>query len=155
VTRCSKRRWRRREAAVHDSRARIWFASFVLVVFCLGGAGGFILGRHAPRFPGSPGPPPFARGRMGDPPPRFGRIGGPGGLPPEAAGRLANEVGLDDAQRVQLRTVLEDHRRKFEQVHRDARDRFEAEQRELHAAIRALLRPDQVQRFDQFIGRRQ
>jgi hypothetical protein len=76
-------------------------------------------------------------------------------MPPEAANRLATEVGLDDAQRVQLRTVVEEHRRKFEQVHRDARDRFDAEQRELHAAIRAILRPDQVQRFEQFIsGRR-
>lgn len=149
---------------MHDSRARIWFASFVLVVFCLGAAGGFILGRHAPRFPGSPGPPPgnrggldirgFPRGRAGGGPPPFGRIGGPAGLPPEAAARLANEIGLDETQREQLRTILDAHRQKFEQVHRDARDRFDAEQRELHGAIRALLRPDQVQRFDQFIGRR-
>ena len=150
---------------MHDSRTRIWFALFVLAVFCLGGAGGFVLGRHAPPFPGWPGPPDdprgldsrgFARGRPGDPPPpRFGRIGGPAGLPPEVAARLAGELNLDEAQRAQLRTVLEDHRRTFEQVHRDARDRFEGEQRELQAAIRAILHPDQVQRFDQFIrGRR-
>jgi hypothetical protein len=40
-------------------------------------------------------------------------------------------------------------------VHRDARDRFESEQRELFQAIRAILRPDQVQRFDRLVaGRR-
>jgi hypothetical protein len=40
-------------------------------------------------------------------------------------------------------------------VHRDARDRFESEQRELFQAIRAILRPDQVRRFDRFVaGRR-
>ena len=149
-----------------DNRARIWFALFVLAVFCLGGAGGFILGRHVPNLPGWPGQPPddlrgpdgrgFPRGgRPGGPPPFVRGPGGPAGMPPEAANRLATEVGLDDAQRVQLRTVVEEHRRKFEQVHRDARDRFDAEQRELHAAIRAILRPDQVQRFEQFIsGRR-
>jgi hypothetical protein len=147
-----------------DSRARVWFALFVLAVFCLGGAGGFILGRHVPPFRGLPGPPgdlrgpdgrDFARGRIGGPPFPRGPVGGRPGLPPEVAGRLADDLRLDEAQRTQFRGVLEEHRRKFEQVHREARDRFDAEQRELHAAIRAILRPDQVQRFDQFIsGRR-
>jgi hypothetical protein len=144
--------------------SRLWFALFVLVVFCLGGAGGFILGRHVPPpqdalFDGGPegrgpgrgrGPgarqdgPPFARG-----------MGGPAGLPPPVAARLANELQLDDAQRAQLRKVLDDHRDKFEQVHRDARERFDGEQRELFDAIRRILRPDQVPRFDRFInGRR-
>jgi len=128
---------------VPDSRARVWFALFVLAVFCLGGAGGFILAGHVPPFRRPPGPPPF------------GRIGGPAGMPPEAAGRLANEIGLDQGQREQLRTILDAHRRKFEQLHRDARDRFDDEQRELRDAIRAILRPDQAQRFDQYInGRR-
>jgi uncharacterized membrane protein len=152
---------------VSDSRARLWFALFVLAVFCVGGAGGFILGRHAPPFPGPDGqgvfagrPRPGADGRLGGGPP-FGRgrgpggPGGPAGLPPEVAGRLANDLQLDDAQRTQFRKVLDDHRAKFEQVHREARERFDSEQRELHDAIRAILRPDQVQRFDQFInGRR-
>jgi uncharacterized membrane protein len=150
---------------VTDSRARIWFALFVLVVFCLGGAGGFMLGRHLPTFPEWRRPPDrdgldsrgFARGRRGDPPPpllRGGR-GGPAGLPPEIAARLADDLRLDDAQRAQFRKVLDDHRAKFEQVHRDARERFDREQQDLRGAIRAFLRPDQVQRFDQFIdGRR-
>jgi len=153
---------------VSDSRARVWFSLFVLAVFCLGGAGCFILGRHAPPFPGPgdpaplsgrlrPGPegriaggPPFGRGRGLGPGPA-----GPAGLPPEVAGRLANDLQLDDAQRAQFRQLLDDHRAKFEQVHREARERFDREQRELHDAIRGILRQDQVQRFDQFInGRR-
>jgi uncharacterized membrane protein len=152
---------------VSDSRTRIWFALFVLAVFCLGGAGGFIVGRHLPPFPDNRGLPPFADGRRPPPDgrgaiaggPLFGRArggpGGPAGLPPPVAARLADDLQLDAAQRAQFRQVLDDHRTKFEQVHRDARDRFDAEQRELQAAIRALLRPDQVPRFDQFIsGRR-
>ena len=151
-----------------DNRARIWFSLFVLAVFCLGGAGGFLAGRHtqvfapgAPVFDG-PGGRPFPPGggpgqRRGGPPP-FGRgpgaIGGPAGLPPQAAARLADVTQMDEAQRAQLRKILEDRRPKLEQVHRDARERFEAEQRELLAAIRAMLRPDQVERFDQFFDRR-
>jgi len=150
---------------VPDSRPRMWFALFVLAVFLLGGAGGFILGRHVPPFPGPPAPGDdprgidgrgFGRGR-GDGGPPFARFGpgAPAGLPPPAAARLANERGLDDTQREQFRLVLEAHRKKFEQVHRDARDRFDSEQRELYDAIRAILHPPQVQRFDQFInGRR-
>ncbi len=148
-----------------DSRARIWFALFVLVVFCLGGAGGFIVGRHLPPPPGVAGEPQddrgpgFGRGpgpgRRGGPPFGRGGPGGPLGLPPGAAGRLADDLQLDTAQRAQLRKVLDDHRAKFEQVHRDARERFDAEQRELQQAIRGLLRGDQVQRFDEFVsGRR-
>jgi uncharacterized membrane protein len=146
-----------------DSRSRIWFASFVLAVFILGGATGFIVARHPPPFSARPGfaddglpdGPGRGPGRRGGPP-LFGRGGpGPDGLPPEMANRLANELQLDDAQRTRLRQVLDDHRAKFEQVHRDARERFDAEQRELFDAIRAVLRPDQVQRFDRFInGRR-
>ena len=147
-----------------DSRLRIWFALFVLAVFCAGGAGGFILGRHLPAFRERGGPPGFERGgpgygrgagRFGGPPPLARGPGAPG-LPPEIESRIVDELNLDEAQRRQLRTVLDDHRARLEQVHRDARGRFDNEQRELRAAIRALLRPDQVQRFDQFIsGRRQ
>jgi uncharacterized membrane protein len=141
-----------------DSRARMWFALFVLVVFCLGGAGGFMLARHAPGFGGGPGDGRpglegrgFGRGRGGP-----GRgPGGPAGLPPEAAARLADELQLDAAQRTQFRQVLDDHRAAFEQVHRDARERFASEQRELQQAIRGILRQDQVERFDRFVsGRR-
>jgi hypothetical protein len=131
---------------------------FVLAVFFLGGAMGFLVGRHAPP-PGGPGPGFFGgRGRAGGPGPggpMFGRgAGGPPGLPPELLNRLTREVQLDDAQREQVRKLLEERRDRFEQVHREARDRFEKEQRDLHAAIRAVLRADQQQKFDDFLDRR-
>lgn len=162
------------EARVSDSRARVWFSLFVLAVFCLGGAGGFLLGRGLPGRPLFPaGPAPDLRGpgldgfggpdapgpRRGGPgrsgPPLFGRgPGGPPPLPPELFNRLSSELQLDAAQQEQLRKILDERRDRLDAVHRDARDRFDKEQRDLHAAIRAVLRPDQQSRFDQFLERR-
>ncbi|HYT74962.1 MAG TPA: hypothetical protein VEL79_09470 [Vicinamibacterales bacterium] len=134
-----------------DNRARIWFALFVLAVFCLGGAGGFVLGRHAP--PLHPGAPGIFGGR--------GRGGlfmhGPAGappLPPDLVNRLSSELQLDAAQQEQVKKILDDRRDRLEQIHRDARDRFDKEQRELHGAIRAVLRPDQQEKFDRFLEHR-
>jgi hypothetical protein len=143
---------------VPDSRARIWFSLFVLAVFCLGGAGGFLLGRHMPpprdRFFGRQGPP----GVDGEPR-GFGRLEGPGlrrggpPLPPDLVDRLSSTLQLDTAQQGQVQKILDEHREHLEQVHRDARDQFAKEQSELHAAIRAVLRPDQQQKFDKFLER--
>ena len=156
----------RRERPVSDSRARIWFSLFVLAVFCLGGFGGFVAGRHVPPGaffgppppgPGGPGfggPGPFGP-RRGGPPPPFGRgPGGPPPLPPELVNRLVSELQLDAAQREQVKQILDDRRGRLEAVHREARERFDKEQRDLHAAIRAVLRPDQQTRFDNFLDRR-
>lgn len=137
-----------------DNRARIWFALFVLVVFCVGGAVGLLAGRHLPPRPDGPG---FLGGRggpgRGGPP--FGRgPGGPPPLPPDLVNRLSRELQLDTAQQGQVKKILEERRDRFEQVHREARERFEKEQRELHTAIRAVLRPDQQEKFDTFLDRR-
>ncbi len=138
-----------------DNRARFWFALFVLAVFCLGGAGGFLAGRHLPPLPpGAPGPWLFG-GRGPGPGGRFGRgPGGPPPLPPDLVNRLSRELQLDSTQQQQLEKLLEERRARFEQVHREARERFEKEQRDLHEAIRAFLRPDQQQKFDVFLDRR-
>ncbi|HEX9366269.1 MAG TPA: hypothetical protein VF921_06570 [Vicinamibacterales bacterium] len=152
-----------------DSRARIWFSLFVLAVFCLGGAGGFFLGRHVSPGPffaagpppgsgpdglgfGGPGAPGMRRGGPG----RgglFGR-GGPPPLPPDVVDRLASDLKLDAAQQDQVRKIVDDRRARLEAVHREARERFDKEQTDLHAAIRAVLRPDQQAEFDKFVSRR-
>jgi uncharacterized membrane protein len=149
---------------VSDNRARMWFGLFVLVVFLLGGAGGFVAGRLVPPIRGARfGPPPdgpggdgFRRGGPGGPGrgPLFGRGPGAPALPPQLLDRLTRDVQLDATQREQIRKVLEERRDRFEDVHREARERFDKEQRDLHAAIRAVLRPDQQQKFDDFLDRR-
>jgi hypothetical protein len=145
---------------VFDSRARIWFSLFVLAVFCLGGAGGFVLGRHMPATPAAGEFDANSRGfgRSGGPArggPPFGRgPGGPPALRPELVNRLTSELQLDASQQAQVKKILDERRDRFEQVHREARDRFDKEQRDLHEAIRAVLHPDQQQKFDSFLDRR-
>ena len=151
-----------------DNRARIWFSLFVLVVFCAGGALGFIVGRHAPPLPGESrgafavGPEPrsprpfFGPGRRGGPP--FGRgPGGPGGgppLPPDLVARLTSELLLDSSQQDQVKKILDEHRAHLDQIHRDAREKFDKEQEELQNAVRGVLRPDQQEKFQGFLERR-
>jgi hypothetical protein len=140
-----------------DSRARIWFALFVLVVFCAGAASGLVIGRHiGPPPPGGPfaflhgrrgGPGPFGAGFRGD-------RGGPPPLPPGMLNRLTDELALDAAQRTQVQKILDDRRSRLEEVHREAREKFDREQKDLHEAIRAVLRPDQQQKFDRFLEHR-
>lgn len=150
-----------------DNRARIWFSLFVLAVFCVGGAGGFVLGRHAPPFDGGPreafgpspenrpGPPPFGPGRRGGPPGIFGRgAGGPPPLPPDLINRLTTELQLDSTQQDAVKKILDEHRAHLDQIHREARGRFDKEQEELQNAVRGVLHPDQQEKFQQFLERR-
>lgn len=150
-----------------DNGARIWFSLFVLAVFCVGGAAGFVAGRHAPRLPGEPrgifGPGPEGRG----PGPLFGPggrgrgagpfgpgRGGPPPLPPDLVARLASELSLDSAQQDQVKKILDEHRAHLDQIHRDARGRFDKEQEELQNAVRGVLHPDQQEKFQRFLERR-
>ena len=133
-------------------RARVWFALFVLAVFCLGAAAGLILGRRMER--GDPSDRPDGR-------PAFGRGGprgpGPGGPPPPVRlERLSRDLDLTTDQRTQLDVVLRASRDRVEQFQRDVRGRFDEEQRNLHEEIRKILTPDQQSRFDRIIqeGRR-
>jgi hypothetical protein len=141
-----------------DSRAKIWFALFTLAVFCLGGASGIVIGRRM-------GPPPHTRGFFGlGRGPMRGPGGGPAGfapgegrgapLPADLVNRLTRDLQLDGTQQTALKKILDERRGRLEQVHREARQRFEQEQRELHDAIRGILRPDQQQAFDRFAERR-
>ena len=92
--------------------------------------------------PGRGGPPPFGRGPLGPP-------------PGELVNRLTSELQLDAGQQTQLRKILDDRRDRLEAVHREARERFDKEQRDLHTAIRAMLSADQQGKFDRFLDRRQ
>ena len=138
----------------------IWFSTFTLVVLFLG----FIIGRVSTHLPArSPDGPGFFSGRggpgrggpgRGGPPPLFGR--GPGGGPPpaEIVNRLTSALELDAKQQDEVKKILAARRDRLDAVHREARERFEKEQRDLHAAIRLVLKPEQQLEFDKFLDRR-
>lgn len=145
-----------------DNR-QIWFSSFVLVVLCLGFIAGYRVAVHmqppppeGPAFFGGRGGPGRGGPGRGGPPPLFGR--GPGGgpqLPGEIVNRLTSELELDAPQQEEVKRVLTDRRDRLDAVHREARERFDKEQRDLHAAIRLVLKPEQQVKFDRFLdGRR-
>jgi Spy/CpxP family protein refolding chaperone len=139
-----------------DNRVRIWFSLFVLAVFCVGLAGGVVVGRSIGRraYFGGPfdrggagGPMDFGPGGPGGP-----GMGGPrrGGGPPSRmlVDRLASDLDLTADQRTKVEEVLTARRTSMETLQRDVRGRFEAEQRSLRDEIRKVLTPEQQEKFD-------
>jgi len=131
-----------------DSRMRVWFALFVLTIFCSGlGAGIFIGRRMAPpttvasEAPGGrPGfffPMPFPRG---------GARGQTFMLD-----RLSETLSLSAEQRGQLEAILKQSRARAAAAQQDVRARFETDQRTLREEIRAILTPAQRTRFEEWI----
>lgn len=124
-----------------DNRTRVWFALFVLAVFCVGLALGLVLGRRM-----SPPPPQRAGMFMGPP-------GGPGGRPRGGMliERLDRELQLTPDQKVRVQAIFDDRRSHLEAVQRDIVTRAEQEQRELQTEVRKVLTPDQQERFDRWL----
>lgn len=125
-----------------DSRIRVWFAVFVLVVFCTGLAGGIVIGRRM----GPPG------ARVGPP---FGRIFGGDGEPQRQQrliDRLSQELQLSSEQQTKVDAILSERRARLEQINRDVIARAEGERRDMQAEIRKVLTPEQQQRFDRWLA---
>ena len=133
-----------------DNRTRLWFALFVLAVFCMGAAAGLFIGGRLGDGdrPGRFGGP---RGGLGP----GGSRGGPGGGPPSGMliERLTRDLDLTADQRAQVTVILRASRERVEQLQRDVRGRFDREQRTLHEEIRQVLTPSQQERFEQMVER--
>ena len=125
-----------------DSRVRVWFSIFVLVVFCTGLAAGIVIGRRM-------GP---AGGRSGPP---FGRTFGEDGRPQRQErliDRLAQELELSNEQRTKVDAILSERRSRLQQLNRDVIARAEGERRDMQAEIRKVLTPEQQERFDRWLA---
>ncbi len=128
-----------------DSRARVWFSLFVLAVFCVGLALGLVLGRRMP---------PAASDAWGAGPP--GARGGPAaraGRGTMLIDRLERELQLTADQKGRVRAIFEARRSRLEALRRDIATRADEEQRELQGEVRAVLTPDQQQRFERWLER--
>ena len=131
-----------------DNRTRIWFALFVLVVFCVGMAAGALVGRRlGPPHSDVEGPPLAGPGgRRGAGP------GGPGGASPaRLIDRLDRELQLTDEQKAGIQKVFEARREPLERAQREMRERMDREQRELRAEIRKVLTAEQQPKFDKWL----
>ncbi len=125
------------------TRAVLW----ILFVFMVGGVFGgtltYLLIQPAP-FRSSDQPHPRRRGRNVDPERRVERI----------LDRISDAVELDDEQRAQLRQILEESRA----LYRTAADEADSRHREIRLAtrqkIRSILRPPQLENFEDFVRRR-
>ena len=140
---------------MNDRGMRVWFAAFVLVVFCTGVGAGIVLDRLLGPRPGGPmalGPGPG--GPFADPPGR-GRGGRDGGPPPldRLTDALAAELGLSAAQRTGLDALLRAQRDRLDAVRRESQGRFEAEQKLIRDEIRKMLTPEQQPRFDAWLAK--
>jgi hypothetical protein len=127
-----------------DSRPRIWFALFVLAVFCVGLASGVLLGRRMIGPPGRPfgdfgGPPGLVGGRRGGPPP---------GILLE---RLNRQLSLTEDQRARIDVVLKASRERLDQFQQDTHNRLDREQHALREEIRKELTAEQQRKFDRWI----
>jgi Spy/CpxP family protein refolding chaperone len=61
---------------------------------------------------------------------------------------MKSDLGLTDQQATQIRAVLEETRNEYRQLREKCRPQFEATRSAARARIRALLNPEQQQKFD-------
>jgi hypothetical protein len=131
-------------------RSESWLrlmSGFVLVgVFAAGALFGAallrFLGPHATTHEGRPPGPP------GMPP---GPPGGPPGGPIEA---MTHELDLDAHQRDQLRAIADSHRPELDAIMRDAQPKLRAVLDSIENEMTPHLRPDQVEKLQQWRKRR-
>jgi hypothetical protein len=69
------------------------------------------------------------------------------------AERLARELGLDAGQQRAVVAVMERHQPVMDSIWNTVREQFTAERRAMRADIRAILTPDQVERYNQMVAR--
>lgn len=68
--------------------------------------------------------------------------------------RMAKELGLNDTQRSQVETILNDEKKKVEAVFNEEKIKLQAIQQETHASLQAVLTPEQMQKLDKKMRQR-
>jgi len=112
------------------TRLKIWL--IVLGIFVLGGVTGAALD-SVYRLKASSGRGPEMRGARGD---------------KDKLERMKSDLNLTDNQAAQIRTVLDETRNSYRALRNEVRPRFDAIRQEARTKIRALLNPEQQQKFD-------
>lgn len=109
---------------------RPWTAIFFVVVFASGGLSGFFIGRSQPA-------------RSGEIPNRK-----------EVLEAFTREVGLDPVQRASYEKIFETNHSRFVTVKLRVEPELAALRSDVRTQLRAVLRDEQKQRFDEYCGKR-
>lgn len=89
------------------------------------------------------------RVRMGDRPKERGR-----GNKEEMFERMKRDLNLNEQQATQIRAILEQTREEYRQLRAEVRPRYDAARQNARTRIRALLTPEQQQKFDAKVAER-
>ena len=127
------------------TRSRLLALGLLLLAFVAGALGGVAADRVLARAD------PVAQRGVGPPGP-----GGPGGAIFPRGLPLARQLDLTPEQRDQIEAILREERSKADSVLRAVRPVLQARYDSANASIRAVLTPEQRERFDRFReGRRE
>jgi Spy/CpxP family protein refolding chaperone len=66
--------------------------------------------------------------------------------------KMRSELNLTDQQTTAIRTILDETRNEYKTLRTDLRPRFEEPRMKARARIRALLTPEQQQKFDAMVA---
>jgi Spy/CpxP family protein refolding chaperone len=66
--------------------------------------------------------------------------------------KMRTELNLTDQQTAAVRTILDETRNEYRAVRKELRPRFEEPRLKARARIRALLTPEQQQKFDAMVA---
>jgi Spy/CpxP family protein refolding chaperone len=124
-------------AASSRTRSRLLALGLLLLAFVAGALGGVAADRVLARGE------PAAQRAVGPPGP-----GGPGGAIFPRGLPLARQLDLTPEQREQIEAILREERSKADSVLRAVRPVLQARYDSANAAIRAVLTPEQRERFD-------
>ncbi|UCF35789.1 MAG: hypothetical protein JSU96_13235 [Acidobacteriota bacterium] len=62
-------------------------------------------------------------------------------------------LGLDSEQKAKIQQIFEDSRKEFRAASKESRQKLDAIRERTRAQIKEVLRPDQQEKFDEFIAR--
>lgn len=67
---------------------------------------------------------------------------------------MRGELGLNDQQTAQITAIVNETRNEFRSLRSEARPRYDAIRQKERERIRAILTPEQQQKFDQMVARK-
>lgn len=70
----------------------------------------------------------------------------------ERFAKMRNELNLTDQQATQVKTILDETKNEYKALRTDLKPRFEEPRLKARAKIRALLTPEQQQKFDAMVA---